>query len=167
MAVASVQSGKLLDRNRHTHTHTHRDRTTIRRNLGSSILSKDPSEYFHNFFSSYMSSTNTGNWQTYLGKMFLLAADSPLPLGPPAVGVWADHSACQLAHTVLGWWCSLGPGSLHPSPGVSLRPVCSCGCGTTSPGGAVPHLGPQVLDVLGGWATGPLGPALLQPLPTY
>lgn len=86
---------------------------------------------------------------------------SPLPLGPRAGGVWAAHSACRLAHTVPGWSCSPGPGSLHPGPGVSLRLACSCGCGTTPPCRAAPRLGPRGLGGVEGWATGPPGPGHL------
>ena len=96
-----------------------------------------------------------------------LVPDSPLPQGPLAVGVWAGHSACQLAHTVLCWLCSPGRENLHLGPGVSLHLVGSCGCGTRSPCGAAPHLGPQGLDGVEGWATGLLGPVHLhlQPEP--
>lgn len=102
-----------------------------------------------------------------MGNYCDLLPDSPLPQGPLAVGVWADHSACQLAHTVLGWSCSPGRGNLHLGPGVSLHLVGSCGCGTRSPCGAAPHLGPRGLGGVEGWATGLPGPAHLhlQPEP--
>ena len=87
---------------------------------------------------------------------YQILTDSPLPQGPQGAGVWVGHSACLLAHTVLGWWYSHGQESLHLGPGVSLHLAGSSGCGTRSPCGAAPHLGQQGLCVVEGWATGPL-----------
>lgn len=86
----------------------------------------------------------------------VLLTYSPPPQGPLAAGALAGHSACLLAHTGLGWWCSPGQGSHHLWPRVSLRLVGSSGCGTRSPCGAAPRLGPRELCVVVGWATGPL-----------
>lgn len=95
--------------------------------------------------------------------VFFSLPDSPLPRGPPAAGVWAARSACRLAHTAPGWWCSPGPGSLRLGPGASRRPACSCGCGTTSPFGADPRSGPRGPAGEEGWATGPPGHGHLPP----
>lgn len=51
----------------------------------------------------YDTSMNCDNWKTYFCAVFTCCHDSPLPLGPPVGGVWAGHSACPSAHTVLGW----------------------------------------------------------------
>lgn len=91
------------------------------------------------------------------GKLYRILLVSPLPQGPLAVGVWEGRNACPSAHTVRGWSCSPGRGNLRLGPGVSPRLFGSCGCGTRSPCGAAPHLEPQELDGVEGWATGPPG----------